>query len=114
MSGAIRFVWLKFLDIITPIIAFLIVFLIISGIWCLIFKISFNRYFNNVIKPVILIFYSLGYLIFQIVQIPIVIYEFIKTFFIEIGAIFAYGINFINNIFSFMYDITVINDENLF
>jgi len=114
MSGAIRFIWLRFLDIITPIIAFLIVFIIISGIWCLIYKISFNRYFITVIKPLILIFYSLAYVIFQIVQIPMIIYEFIKTVFIEIWAMLSYVINFINGISNFIYDITQINGENLF
>jgi len=100
----------KILNIITPIFSFLIIFLIFSVIWCLIFKISFARYFENVIKPVILLFYSLAYLIFQIVQIPVAIFEFIKTFFIQLGGILSYVINIFNNISNFLYDI---NDDNL-
>lgn len=105
-------IWNLISTILSPIFAFLVIFIIISIIWCWIFKISFARYFNNVIKPVIVVLYSFAYLVFQILQIPVIIFEFIKTFFIQLGGMFSFVINFFNNISNFLYN--SINEDNLF
>lgn len=91
-------------NIVSPIFAFLILFGIISAIWCYIFKISYITYFNNVIKPVILLFYSFAYLIFIIAQLPVTIYEYIKLFLIELAEVFSFVINFFNSIANVLYE----------
>ena len=93
-----------FNDIFFPIFQFLFIFMIISCIWCLIFKISFKRYMATVFWPFVNLLFSLAYIIYQLLYLPVIIYEYIKLIIFKIGEILAYVINFFNNITNFMYD----------
>ncbi len=101
----------KIFSIISPIIGFFILFLILSGIYCLIFGISFNEYMVTIFWPFIGMIYSIFYIIYQLLYIPVVIYNFIVKVVFTIFDTFAFVINIFNNISNFMYDTT--NDNLL-
>jgi hypothetical protein len=78
----------------------------LAFVYCWIFKISYNRFIATVFIPFISLIISMGYVIYQLFYLPIVIFNGIKVIVLKIIDMIYFTINFINNVSSFLYDTT--------